>query len=139
MSFISLNLSIHQRVTPIWPFLSSNQICPVSLTRLNLAARTASNAYCPIMWWCRKERAGYWMISPRNKREPKEKQMKSNGQASTREPISWESRDWHLSLFLYKFVTNPNRSHLLSHKPLSSNLRFLSIISWPPVILQRFL
>ena len=139
LSSISLSLSLHYRVTPIWPFLSSNQLCPMSLTRLNFAARKAFDAYCPSTWWCKKERAGCWMISLRNKRQPEETQMKSNDQASMREPIVWVSRDWCFSLFLYKFVTNPNMSHLLSHPPHSSNLHFLSVFSWPPVILQRFL
>ena len=124
LSSISLNLSLHYWVTPIWPFLSSNQLCPMSLTRLNFVARKASDACCPNTWWCGKERARHWMISPRNKREPRESQMKSNGQASMREPIVWESKDLCFSFFLYKFITNPNRSHLLSHQPHSSNLRF---------------
>ena len=139
LSSISQSLSLHHQITHIWPFISSNQLCSVSLARLYFAARKVSNAYYPSTWWCGKEKAGCWMIFPRNKREPKDTQMKSNGQALMREPIAWESKDWCFSLFLYKFDTNLNRSHLLSHQPLSSNLHFLSIFSWPPVILQRFL
>ena len=117
LSTISLSLSLYNRITLIWPFLSSDQLCLVSLTRLNFVAHKASDAYCPNTWWCGKERAGCWMISTGNKRKPKETQMKSNGQASMREPIACESKDWCFSLFLYKFDTNPNRSQLLSHQP----------------------
>ena len=93
-------------------------------TKLNFAACKASYASCPNTWSYRKERAGWWMISPRNKRQPKETQMKSNDQASMTKPIAWESKDWCFSRFHYEFITNPNRSHLLSQKPFSSNLRF---------------
>ena len=47
LSFISLSLSLHHQITPIWPFLSFDQLCPVSLTRLNFAARKTSDIYCP--------------------------------------------------------------------------------------------
>ena len=93
LSSISLSLPLHHRITHIWPFLSSDQLCPVSLARLNFAARKVSDAYYPSTWWCEKERAGCWMIFPRKKREPKETQIKSNGRALMREPIAWESRD----------------------------------------------
>ena len=55
LSFISLSLSLHHQITPIWPFLSFDQLCPVSLTRLNFAARKTSDIYCPSTWWCGKE------------------------------------------------------------------------------------
>ena len=139
LSSVSLSLSLHHRITHIWPFLSSDQLCPVSLARLNFVARKVFDTYYPSTWWCEKERVGCWVISPRNKRQPEETQMKSNGQASMREPIVWASRDWCFSLFLYKFVTSPNKSHLLSHPPLSSNFHFLSVCSSCPVILHRFI